>query len=742
MITNIKLNDVASYKSIISIDTNAKINLFYGLNGSGKTTISRFLRDPSSPEFSKCGLYPDSIETEKEFYIYNQDYINENFHQNTDQKGIFTVGKDSIDAERRIEEIGSKLVQVENIQKNVIEKKNLISEHIEEEKQRLQDFLYKEYKQKYERTGLSRCLKGNMGTKVLFLNKIKATQYKPNLDYTFKELLEVERDLQNSKGISLNALPTLDEARLDSTIKNILWETSYINSGSSNLNKVITELGNLRWVQEGMNTYLKEGQEKCPFCQEKLPTNFDEELKRVFDDSYNEAQDSINKHKEAYEESVRLIKKKIDEISEKTEFFKYIDQSVFNFQCRELYALLDSNEKLIIKKQENPSLSVSLLDISRPIEKLKFFINEANELIQEFNRSIVEFSDSEKRISNQFWELIRCESNSMIEECEGICLTKTQRKELYKKQLLRLHKIHQRLEEQKQQELAKTTNTDESKEKINAHLRSLGVEGFSLGLVEEGSGNSYRIVRPETDQFIFKTLSEGEKTIITFIYFLESVLGVDPDNESLNLQNRIVVIDDPISSLSHNYIYDIARLIKKVFIEKKAKDGQSQAESRLIVGQLFILTHSLYFFHEIIKQKVMVKGGRKLFRVTKNYSSEVVSIHENDIQNGYQEYWVLFKKATEDSLFVSILPNVMRNILEEFFSFIHQRAKLKVILEELSDNDDDFMPLERYINRESHSDLTNLTRFREIPSDKYREMFRRIFEKSGHSEHYQIMMGG
>ena len=156
--------------------------------------------------------------------------------------------------------------------------------------------------------------------------------------------------------------------------------------------------------------------------------------------------------------------------------------------------------------------------------------------------------------------------------------------------------------------------------------------------------------------------------------------------------------------------------------------------------QLFVLTHSLYFFHELMLQGLNIENRRNLFRVIKNKNSNIISLKKNEIQNSYQEYWTIFKESTEGSTFVAVLPNIMRNILEEFFSFIHKRGKLKEVLEELSDQNNDFMALERYINRESHSDLLNLAHFKEIPASKYREIFRRIFERSGHIEHYEIMM--
>jgi wobble nucleotide-excising tRNase len=53
------------------------------------------------------------------------------------------------------------------------------------------------------------------------------------------------------------------------------------------------------------------------------------------------------------------------------------------------------------------------------------------------------------------------------------------------------------------------------------------------------------------------------------------------------VSDKIIVIDDPISSLSHIYVFNIAQLIRKYFLKYNT------------YHQVFILTHSLYFLHEL-----------------------------------------------------------------------------------------------------------------------------------------------
>lgn len=63
MIRKINLK-CASYKEVASLETDKKINLIYGLNGSGKSTFSEYLRrlDDNDERFSRCSIETDNAE--------------------------------------------------------------------------------------------------------------------------------------------------------------------------------------------------------------------------------------------------------------------------------------------------------------------------------------------------------------------------------------------------------------------------------------------------------------------------------------------------------------------------------------------------------------------------------------------------------------------------------------------------------------------------------------------------------
>ena len=97
--------------------------------------------------------------------------------------------------------------------------------------------------------------------------------------------------------------------------------------------------------------------------------------------------------------------------------------------------------------------------------------------------------------------------------------------------------------------------------------------------------------------------------LISFLYFIGTCTG-RPAADAPE-KKKIIVIDDPISSLSHIHVFNVSCLLREKFIDKVK--GKHPFE------QVFILTHSLYFFYEVVYRKPETREEcEKLFRIAKN----------------------------------------------------------------------------------------------------------------------------
>ena len=92
MITNIGLDCINSFKKLSGLKTDKKINLIYGLNGTGKSTLTNFLYDKDDEEYVSCSIEGLNDEI---LLVYNQRFIQDTFYQPDNLKGIFTISKEN-----------------------------------------------------------------------------------------------------------------------------------------------------------------------------------------------------------------------------------------------------------------------------------------------------------------------------------------------------------------------------------------------------------------------------------------------------------------------------------------------------------------------------------------------------------------------------------------------------------------------------------------------------------------------
>ncbi|WP_282110012.1 AAA family ATPase [Shewanella algicola] len=106
MIESISMQGVASFQNIIpvTLNTNKKIVLFYGHNGTGKSTVARYLQDTKRSSYRNCSyVLPNS--QDYQILVYNTDFVEKNFSQDSFE-GVFTLGEANVAAEQAINKWG------------------------------------------------------------------------------------------------------------------------------------------------------------------------------------------------------------------------------------------------------------------------------------------------------------------------------------------------------------------------------------------------------------------------------------------------------------------------------------------------------------------------------------------------------------------------------------------------------------------------------------------------------------
>jgi wobble nucleotide-excising tRNase len=719
MLKSIKMRDVATFPdSDLLISLSKRVALFYGHNGSGKSTIARALKK-QEVEFSKCSITDDGAGP-YQILVYNTDYIDQTFYGDGAFPGIFTLGEENKeaneaidDARKLINEHATRKVTVTTMRQSHVSQKNSDYNAVKNAVWSI--------KETYEDGGLDFCLDGLKGAKDRLWNKLIASP-KASQTADLAALASRAAEINSATGIKKTSLPKISNFTI---FNEHLLAQRIVGADDSYLSTLIEKLGNSDWVRDGQ-AFLPFSENVCPFCQQELKSEFEENLKNLFDERYQESVRQLEDLQTSYVGSVKGYRQILSGAEFSDEYVQ--GDAAFIKAKAALDKVLDSNQILIDKKRNSPGEIVELNKTEDFVAEVNQCIDAIQIKIDQYNNLIVNKPAALSQIKEQFWSTMRANYDSVIEDYDAKTKAIDGKIGELDKELSDIAGKVAILEKSIEDNQGKITNIDLSVAAINRSLKSIGVNDFKLVKSTEKSG-FYELKRGDGNASPYKSLSEGEKTLIALLYFLELCNGAHDQTTSVDKARRIIVLDDPISSLSHNYLYEVSSLICQRLIEPK--------EFR----QILVLTHSMFFFHELYKNFCHKPSkDYEFFRVVKDSVSKVSSMSFEDIKNDYQSYWSLLKDVKEGRVLPVILPNIMRNILEYYFSFVHKKDKLLESLEKLESDDEAFKPFYRYMARGSHSDATNLSDFGALDSSKFLEKFKDVFVRTGFGEHYDAMM--
>lgn len=722
MINSIKIKNVATYSSETeTLLTPSIVNFIYGNNGAGKTTITRIIEN--SNDYLESSLsWDNDIEYHK--LVYNRDFVKNNFNEETKLRGIYTLGEESEEVYKKIEEL---TLSKKTMQADIVSQKEQINSYqneLKKLKRETVDLFWENYKKKLCDPILE-LYRGNINSKENFFDKCIKLQYKENT-MTYESIIEEYNILYKEKLVEQDLIENININEISKLINSKILTTQIVENNNITLYQLINDLKNSSWVEEGLK-YLNNSHNKCPFCQNQLTTEFVEDIYKLYDQKYK------NLKNEFYDIKEKIIKFKNNTSVYLKEHSDIIKDSVMILDINDF---LDTIEEELEKKSSDLKYVCNINKDISSIEKLHNLINSENEKIKQNNIKINDIENSKTKLISNGWDFIRNVSNKDIEKYN-------------QKQITITHEISKILETKKQQEekLDKVeteihelensiTGITKSIGQINDLLKKFNFTNFSL---KENEDNlTYSIIRPNGEDAT-KTLSEGEFSFISFLYFYNLVFG--SRNKRGLQEEHILVIDDPVTSMDSNVLYIISTLIRNLIdlcIEEKRN-----------IKQIFILSHNVYFFKEVsysygFTGKEKTKKKYKYFIVRKvNGLSQIQEYgYNNPIKNSYELLWDNLRKKdyNDDSNL-----NTMRRILEQYFHIIgngNPNNNNKELINSFDEKDRLLVKsLLSYINDGSHTIMDGLYI---VPDENLNQtafkVFRQIFEELGHINHYKMMM--
>ena len=256
MIESISISSIATYATTPpeKLDGLSQFNFFFGSNGSGKTTIGRVIADEM--KFPSCKI-TWKAGTKLQPMVYNQDFVERNFNQSVDLKGVFTLGEKQLDT---LDKIATAKVKLDALKT----KSSALTQGLQGEDgnggkkgelvtlgSRLKDKCWAQ-KQKHD-AKLQGGFEGYRNSSERFKDKILTEHRSNKADLlTLAELEKKAESIFGATPISEVRIPTIDSTKILAHEVNEILKKRVIGKEDVDISAMIKRLGNSDW-------YVKDG---------------------------------------------------------------------------------------------------------------------------------------------------------------------------------------------------------------------------------------------------------------------------------------------------------------------------------------------------------------------------------------------------------------------------------------------------------------------------------------------------
>lgn len=695
-----------------SINEFKRFNLLYGWNGSGKTTLSKLftllehkndinlIRGLTDYEF-EITLEDTNIITNNSYpvntlnlFVFNELFVEKNIDWNNIINSILLISDAVItekeDLERKKLELGNDDLKdsvLWSIKTTTKSKTDLLSSQdkffSDSAKKIKEKFKVIDTSDKYYFNYDKRKFKKFIVDNEIIVSDKKSILIEKEIDELTKSIRPdvLQEILIELKYIDTHRLETIKEK-----VKEIL-NTSLIVKEIARL-KEFPAVG--KWVEEGIAIHKQNNSQQCEFCNQELPPNRLSELEQHFSDEFIKLKEKIIEKIEWLPTQIIKIDELENEFELYPEFkeeFKALKESLLN-SIETINKIFDKWINDLTQKQSNPFIVISKLETidSEDINDYNSKVDKLNAVIKKHNYKTKNFSDELKKLKFKlelhYASLYFHEFNLKKNKLD----IQKQSNEISRLTILKntLNIDIKRLEGLLSNE---AIGAGEFNNKLH---RFLGRKNIILEFDTENHG--YKILR---DGIQANNLSEGEKTAISFVYFVTKLK--ENDNK---IEDSIIVIDDPISSFDSNNLFSSYSFLKN-------ECGAAK--------QLFVITHNFAYFKLIRDWFNPSKDRTNVYlieaNIIDNKRHSTIKTATASLTKYASEYHFIFSQVYKfrneelDEINAYLIGNLLRKLLEAFLSFKYplKRSDFKTLCDVAIPDNDLNEKVYRFINKYSHN---------------------------------------
>lgn len=748
--------DDASYKGTGVTITPTYINYFFGNNGTGKSTLAKAIKSGVGITYAPGKTAADYLPL-----VFNQDYIDANMQSYHNLPGVFTINEVNVAIQQQIDTKTAEQTAAQKAQTDALSTKR----KKEEERGELLQHLYKDCWGKTAdlRATFDATQAGKKKSKQFTEEVKKHTPAEQDLE-ALKRMYDA---VYSSTAQSYSRFSEItDTTVLDQLPGNDILGLAIVNTANTPFADFLKQVGSTEWVRQGHSEYHAKAGDKCPYCSRTLDDDFEAMLTASFDTQYQTNLERLNTFLDNYRTKANELFVPLSKTP--ADLYPAIEIKPYTEKLEALKAMIAANIALIKEKIAEPARAIVLDDTAPLLKELADIIAGFNKLI-DANNAIVSAGPKKKaECTKAVFDHMAFILKNVIEAYDRS--DKALEREINAQQTIADTQkgILTQLKTDLRLLNSQTVETETAMRNINTMLRDSGFEGFEVRPHNDGSGTpprNYDVVRTETG-LVAENLSEGEKNFIAFLYFQQRVFGNDTADG--DTREKIVVIDDPVSSMDSGALFIVSSMVRKMIeICRNNADNRNPVVPGNFIKQIFILTHNAYFHREVTYAYATKWDFVSFYLIRKVNNRSVIKLCDatdpncptsrmniNPVKNSYAALWDEYKELQS----TVPLMNVIRRILEYYFLQLcgYEGNDLRKCI--LEDNKEYFTHDELGIEDYSKFDLASsmlsyiaatsigvndgINYVDEIIDPELcRETFQMIFHHMNQDQHYNMMMG-